>query len=255
MALALGKFQEAKDWSEIRSKLAPLKFDLENDSLLIGEDIPFDHSHRHFSHTMAIHPLGILNIEQSTEAKAQVQASVRQLIDHGSHQWVGYSFTWAASLAARAGFPEDCRRLLTDFERAFVTRNGFHVNGDQSKTGLSGFQYRPFTLEGNFLFMDAIQEMYLQSWGGKIRIFPTVPDAWKNCHFNNLRAEGGLKVSASRNDGLTNSIEIVASKDGEVTLRDPFDGNGIWNKRVLRQSSEWTTFQLLATETLKGKRD
>ena len=254
MALALGKTTEAKDWSDIRSKLAPLKFDSKNDSLLISEGIPFDHSHRHFSHTMAIHPLGILNIEQSAEAKAQVQASVRQLIDHDSHQWVGYSFTWAASLAARAGFAEDCRRLLTDFERAFVTRNGFHVNGDQTKTGLSGFQYRPFTLEGNFLFMDAIQEMYLQSWGGRIRVFPTVPAAWKDCRFDNLRGEGGLTVSADRIDGMMNSVKIVASKDGEVTVRDPFDGNGIWNKKVLRQSSEWITFQLLAKETLQGKR-
>ena len=255
MALALGKTKEAKAWSDIRSKLAPLKFDLKTNALLIADGIPFDHSHRHFSHTMAIHPLGILNVEQSAEAKARVRSSVRQLIDHGSHQWVGYSFTWAAALAARAGFAEDCRRLLTDFERAFVTRNGFHVNGDQTKSGLSGFQYRPFTLEGNFLFMDAVHEMYLQSWNKRVRVFPTVPAAWKDCSFTDLRADGGLKVSAKRKNGLTSSVKVVASKNGTVTLRDPFDGEGTWNRKILNKSSKWITFQLLATESLEGKRD
>ena len=54
---------------------------------------------------------------------------------------------------------------------------------------------------------------------------------------------------------IADLFKIVASKDGEVTLRDPFDENEIWNKKVLRRSSEWITFQLLATETLNGKWD
>ena len=222
MATALGKSAEAQKWATIKAKLPPLLIDKQSGTLNIATGESFNESHRHFSHTLAIHPLGIINVEQSPETKKLIQQSVRQIIDQGSRAWVGYSFTWAASLAARAGFANDAERLLVDFERAFVSRNGFHQNGDQTKTGLSGFKYRAFTLEGNFLLMDAIHEMYLQSWGGKIRIFPTVPEKWKDCAFTDLRAEGGFKVSATRKNGKTVKVVISSSTGGEFKLVNPF---------------------------------
>ena len=252
MAVALGRTDEAKSWADKRALLAPLKIDPATHALLVSEGIPFDESHRHFAHTMAIHPLGILNVEQSPEARRQVRSSVRQLIDYGSQAWVGYSFTWAASLAARAGFPDDCVRLLTDFERAFVTRNGFHVNGDQTKSGLSSFQYRPFTLEGNFLFMDAIHEMYLQSWGGRLRIFPALPDSWREAEFRDLRAEGGFKVSAKRIDGQTQTVTIDATADGALTLRDPFPGRAAEWSHDFERAGEWLIFSAKAGARVQG---
>jgi|GEM_PF-3793399 len=54
--------------------------------------------------------------------------------------------------------------------------------------------------------MNAVHEMLLQSWSptpGKldsevVRVFPAVPDAWRDVEFNDLRAEGGYRVSATR---------------------------------------------------------
>jgi len=253
MATALNKPADAQKWAAVRANLAPLKFSKKSKALMVSEGISFNYSHRHFSHCLAIHPLGILNVEQSPQAKEAVQASVRELIDRGSKEWTGYSFTWAASLAARAGFPDDCKRLLIDYERAFVTRNGFHVNGDQTKSGLSKFHYRPFTLEGNFLFMDAIHEMYLQSWGGKIRIFPTVPDSWQEASFRDLRAEGGYKVSATRSKGLTQRVKIEATSDSILSLRDPFAGAKVkWSCPVKREG-DWLKVTLRAGESLEGR--
>ncbi|MCP5543870.1 MAG: glycoside hydrolase N-terminal domain-containing protein [Akkermansiaceae bacterium] len=224
MARTLGKNDDAAKWDALAKKMTPLRFDDKTKALLVGEGIAFEHSHRHFSHAMAIHPLGILHIDQGDAQREAVRATVRQIIDNGSRAWVGYSFTWAASLAARAGFPDDAARLLTDFERAFVTRNGFHVNGDQTKSGLSGFTYRPFTLEGNFLFMDAVHEMLLQSWGGRLRVFPAVPDSWADASFSKLRAEGGFVVSATRKHGKTTSVTISSEHGGTFRLADPFAG-------------------------------
>ena len=240
MATALGKTLEAKKWAELQAKMAPLTFDPDTKALLISKGIAFKNSHRHFSHALAIHPLATLNVEQGEKERKAVKATVRQLIDEGSNAWVGYSFTWGASLAARAGFPEDAARLLTDFERAFVTRNGFHVNGDQTKSGLSGFQYRPFTLEGNFLFMDAIHEMYLQSWGDKIRIFPAVPADWKDCSFTNLRAEGGFLVSATRLDGKTTKVKITSPNGGTFKLRNPFTEEQAIITKTLKPGESFT---------------
>ena len=50
--------------------------------------------------------------------------------------------------------------------------------------------------------------MLLQSWGGKIRIFPAVPDSWQDVVFHDLRAEGAFLVSAKRKNGKTEWIKI-----------------------------------------------
>jgi alpha-L-fucosidase 2 len=116
-----------------------------------------------------------------------------------------------------------------------VLRNGFHANGDQSGQGYSAMTYRPFTLEGNFLAMEAVHEMLLQSWNpaagdpepGPIRIFPAMPDHWKDAAFTNLRAEGARRVSARRESGVTTWVRIIADRPGLVRIRDPFGGRAV----------------------------
>jgi len=99
------------------------------------------------------------------------------------------------------------------------------VNGDQSGTGKSKFTYRPFTLEGNFACAQGIQEMLLQSQNGTIRVFPAIPESWKDASFSNFRAEGALLVTASRKEGRTNRVNVVAEKGGKVKMMDPFGGS------------------------------
>jgi len=257
MATALGKTEDAEKWAALHAKLAPLKFDAKTGALLVGEGVPFNHSHRHFSHTLAIHPLGILHVDQPEEAGEAVRASVRQILDQSHRGWTGYSFTWAACLAARAGFAADALRHLVDFERAFVARNGFHLNGDQTWTILTRQRRkgsRAFTLEGNFLFMDAIHEMYMQSLDGKVRIFPTMPGSWKDAEFRDLRAEGGFRVSAKRVGGATTEVGITATCDGVLKLRDPFDGcKAKWNFKHEREA-DCLLFKLKAGEAVSGKK-
>ena len=48
----------------------------------------------------------------------------------------------------------------------------------------------------------------MQSWGDKIRVFPGVPDAWRDVTFHKLRAEGAFLVSAVRRDGQTRWVRI-----------------------------------------------
>jgi len=257
MATAQGKTEDAEKWAALKAKLAPLKFDEKTGALLVGEGVPFSHSHRHFSHTLAIHPLGILNVDQSEEAREAVRASVRQILDQSHRGWTGYSFTWAASLAARAGFAADALRHLVDFERAFVARNGFHLNGDQTWTILPRQKRRgsrAFTLEGNFLFMDAIHEMYLQSFDGTVRVFPTMPESWKDAEFRELRAEGGFRVSARRAEGVTTEVEISATCDGVLKLRDPFPGGEAKWSIEPQHDGDCLLFKLKAGSSVDGRR-
>ncbi|TDE30382.1 hypothetical protein E0I61_05145 [Flavobacterium ranwuense] len=130
------------------------------------------------------------------------------------------------------GDAEAAIKNLDVFVKAFVLRNGFHVNGDQTKSGYSKFTYRPFTLEGNFLASQAVQEMLLQSWSatpgqintGVIRLFPATPKKWADASFNDLRAEGRYKVSASQKNNKITWFSITANKVGTVRIKDNFQG-------------------------------
>ena len=138
---------------------------------------------------------------------------------------------------------------LRDYRRAFILRNGFHVNGDQIGAGLSGFRYRPFTLEGNFAAAAAVQEMLIQSYSGTVRLFPAIPASWEDVSFHRLRAEGAFLFSARRVGGLTRRVEIVAERGGPCRLADPFDGADFEAQGISRAELERTGGELrLATE-------
>lgn len=63
--------------------------------------------------------------------------------------------------------------------------------------------------------MWSVGEMLLQSWtvdpaDYRIRVFPAIPDDWKNAQVENLRAEGDFLLSATRKDGAVQFIEITS---------------------------------------------
>jgi hypothetical protein len=170
---------------------------------------------------MAIHPLGLLNFEDEKDRKI-IQNSLKHLDKIGTDYWTGYSFAWLGNLKARAKDGDGARNALRTFASAFCSSNSFHVNGDQSKKGYSKYSYRPFTLEGNFAAAAGIQEMLLQSHNGFVEVFPAIPNDWKNVSFHQLRAEGGLLVSATKAEGMLDKVVITAETSTEFTFQLPF---------------------------------
>jgi alpha-L-fucosidase 2 len=149
-----------------------------------------------------------------------------------------------ACLRARVGDAEAALRNLDIYVHAFTLRNGFHANGDQTGSGFSDFTYRPFTLEGNFLAMQAVHEMLLQSWSaspgsgdpGVIRLFPATPWRWHNASFDNLRAECSHRVSARRENNATTWFQVVAERNGLIRIRDNFGGRvPHWNRSGVKK--------------------
>jgi len=222
VAKELHKDREAEHWRNVLSEMPELAIDSKSSKLLVAEDYPLPFSHRHFSHLMAIHPLGSIRWENGPRDRAIIKASLADLDDKGTKAWCGYSFSWLASLAARARDGEKAEKALEVFSTAFCLRNGFHCNGDQSGKGYSDFRYRPFTLEGNFAAAAGLQEMLLQSYSGTVRVFPAIPADWRDVSFKTLRAEGAFLISAERKAGLTQSVEILAEKGGTLRLENPF---------------------------------
>jgi len=253
MADALGDHAAARGWHETLAHLDPLLVDNASSSLMVATGIRFDQSHRHFSHAMAIYPLGTINVEGSDADRRTIVATLDELARLGTRQWVGYSFSWFSAMAARAAQPDRSLEFLKTYERAFTGPNGFHLNGDQTKSGLSDFTYRPFTLEGNFLAMQAVHEMLLQSWGGVVRVFPATSGAWQDASFDRLRAEGGWVVSAERKAGRTVRVEIRATTGGILRLRNPFGEAPVdWNRTGVTRAGADYVVTLAPGEVLIG---
>jgi alpha-L-fucosidase 2 len=251
MAEALKIKEDVRHWQKFSSKLEELAVD-ENMVLRLSPTESLKESHRHHAHLMAIYPLGIMNIEGSQRDKEVVIASLDNLKKLGTDYWVGFSFSWASCLESRAGRSDKAFRYLDIYVNSFTSPNGFNLNGDQSGKGYSKFTYRPFTLDANFGAAQAVHEMLLQSWGGKIRIFPAVPSKWQDVSFRDLRAEGGFIISAECKAGKTVSLRIKAAVDGKLILKDPFDGRAVkWNHKNVRKAGEYYECTLKAGEELK----
>lgn len=226
MASALDLKEEAEHWDELCNQLPALDLD-ETGALTIAKGFPYAESHRHFSHALAIHPLGLIDYSQGEQSRKIIDATLKKIEACGSDWWCGYSYAWFGNMKARAFDGEGAYKALKTFADCFCLANSFHVNGDQSGTGKSKYTYRPFTLEGNFAFAAGIQEMLLQSHTDTIRVFPAVPEDWNDVKFDHLRARGAFLVSAEKKDGKVVSVKIQSEKENRLLMVSPFTGEVI----------------------------
>ncbi|MEI6647707.1 MAG: glycoside hydrolase family 95-like protein [bacterium] len=231
MADALGKSAEAAQWRKMAGAVGPVHIGPDQ-ALMYGAGEPVAGSHRHFSHVMGIWPFSFMTVDGSERDRAVIAATMKAFDRDGESAWLGFSWPWMSAIRARTGDAEQAWRHLDLFVRGFVSRNGFDMNSDINgvvgKAKKSGY----FTLEANVLAQQALHEMLIQSWAhgtgsgepGVIRLFPATPWEWHEASFQDLRAEGGFRVSAKRQNNATVWFKIVADADGVLKLRDNFGG-------------------------------
>jgi alpha-L-fucosidase 2 len=222
LAGELGKTEEAQHWQKIGSAWDDFDVD-ETAGFTFAKGVPYDVSHRHFSHLIAFHPLGLVDYSKGEKDLKIIKNTLKTLDQYGSDWFCGYSFSWLGNLRARAFDGEGAAQALRIFADNFCLKNSFHANGDQSGKGYSKFTYRPFTLEGNFAFAAGVQDMLLQSHTGIIHLFPAIPKDWQNVRFDKLRTEGAFIVSAELQNGTLSKVRIFAEKGGALNLKNPFN--------------------------------
>ena len=222
MASADGNPQDAAHWQACRDEMPDFDLD-DEDVLTFAKGFPYNESHRHFSSLMAIHPLGLIDQSQGEDAQRIIRSSIHRLDSIGPALWCGYSYAWLGNLKARALDGNGAAEALRTFAECFCLPNKFHANGDQTRSGKSQFTYRPFTLEGNFAFAAGVQEMLLQSHTGVVRVFPALPDDWKDVSFTGLRAMGAFIVSATMKQGVVKEVRVLSEKGGHLAILLPGD--------------------------------
>ena len=240
---------------ELRERLAPYPV-TDAQVLCLWPGKPLDESHRHPSHLMAVHPAMDLTIEGGEEERAIIQASVEQFLSLGQYMWAGHTYAQFVSLAAvigRAGLAYDC---LRQFAEHWIGPNGLHFNADLALSGTSTYRYPPrvygpFTFEANCGVAAGIGDMLVQGWGDRLRVFPAVPEHWREVAFRDLLTEGAFRVSAVRREGKTVWVQVRATVDRELRLRDPFGGEGFAAAgRAVRKEGEDLVADLRAGQAL-----
>ncbi|MBO5946343.1 MAG: glycoside hydrolase N-terminal domain-containing protein [Clostridia bacterium] len=197
---------------------------------MLAEEMPLPASHRHMSHCMDIFPFSRLDYLNEDDL-VLMKRTLRTLEQKGTKMWIGFAFVWVAALYAAMADGNGAISLLRTFANALVSENGFHLNGDYKRTGISAFTYRPFTLEGNGMLAEAVQEMLMQYHHDVLRFFPAIPDEWREgASFRGFMLDSYLTVSARiadervcctiENRGSEREIQILFS-DGvrRVTLK------------------------------------
>jgi len=263
MADALDRGSEAARWKALSDQLGPYHA-RQDGTLKLSADEDLTESHRHLSNLMALHPFNLITTHGPETDRQMIDATLGEWDRLGTRAWTGYSFSWMSALQARVGRGEEAVRYLDIFAKAFILRNGFHVNGDQTRSGFSNFTYRPFTLEGNFLAMNAVHEMLLQSWSPTpgerdtevIRLFPAVPWRWHEASFDDLRGEGNVRVHAKRKNNATVWISLTAGRDATVRLWDNFEGRiPAWSGKEVRKVGNCFLMDLSEGETITATFD
>ena len=157
-----------------------------------------------------IYPLRLVNPENGGEE------IIRRSLDRWhsySDALVGYSFTSGASM----------RALLKEGDRALVYLNGLLPFLGASTMYYEGGEAALPVMETPLHAASAIQEMLLQSWGNRIRVFPALPKKWKSVCFHDLRAEGSFLVSAVRSEGKTAWVSIKSLAGERCILQTDMD--------------------------------
>lgn len=195
------------DWKDFLSRLMDYPTDPEK-GYMIGEGVNMTSSHRHYSHLLMIYPLYQVNWDQ-VENRDLIAKSIAHW--QSMPQWLqGYSFTGSSAMYSMMGDGDRAVAQLQKLLGRYIQPNTLYKEtGPVIETPLAGGA--------------SIQDLYLQSWGDKVRVFPAVPKTWKEASFINLRAEGAFLVSATRKEGKTVFIQVESEKGGLCRLQTGMD--------------------------------
>lgn len=197
----------ARRWREVLDTLVP--YPVDGGGFMIGTGVPFAKSHRHYSHMLAVFPLGTVNWEQE-ENRALIDKSLKHWMGlPGAHR--GYSYSGSGSISARMLRGDDALKYLVQM---FDTTKKYPVLENTMYTEAGPVIETPLSA------VQTVHDMVLQSWGGIVRVFPAVPSEWADVVIDRHLTEGAFEVTAARKGGKTQYV-LVRSKAGEPLVLRP----------------------------------
>jgi hypothetical protein len=194
------------EWEKILRQLP--EYPVDERGYRLGSDKTAPADHQHMSHLMMIYPLYLENID-NTGDKDLLKRSVNNF-QPVTMPKMGASQSSPA--AAALGLGNMTLHRMNDI---------LYREAKNEKLGKNGIYYLATPcIETSLSYNTCVQDMLLQSWGNKIRVFPALPDSWKDVAFHHFRAEGAFLISAVRKNGKTTFVGIK-SLAGEPCIVKP----------------------------------
>lgn len=178
-------------WQDVCRELAAYPED--ETGYMIGKGVPYAKTHRHFSHLMMHVPLYLVNRENS-DSWDLLEKSIRHWFSYKG-DILGFSYVGASLMYSAYQRGTEALEYIQRLLDGHITEN-------------SMYQEAGPVIETPLAAAECIQQLLLQSWGGKIRVFPAMPKEWKEASFDRFSAQGGFRVSAVYENGRTSRIEI-----------------------------------------------
>lgn len=185
-------------WRDICHRLTPYPAD--ENGFRIGADRPAI-AHRHFSHLLMIYPLYLVNWDDLA-ARPMIEKSVNYWLSSAmsGKAAAGFTFAVGSSMCSAMGRGNEALHYLSGLISAKSTIGKIFPNTMYAESGQN--------IETPLAAAQSIHDMLLQSWGGTIRIFPAVPDAWPDAVIHDLRTDGAFLISAVRKGGVTQWVRV-----------------------------------------------
>jgi len=207
-------------WEDIDHRLPDFSTINNRIALWEGQDLAV--SHRHHSHLAGIYPFDTLEYEKGGKHYQTVQNTIAHWIHKGMGEWSGWCMPWASIIHSRLGNGEAAEAILELWKR-FFTNEGNGTLHDVRYPGISIMGMgrtggEIMQIEAGMAAITAVQEMLLHTAKGIMKVFPAIPDHWRNASFYGMRAEGAFLVSAKYKDGQITKVEVFSEKGSVLRL-------------------------------------
>ncbi|MFH9088647.1 glycosyl hydrolase family 95 catalytic domain-containing protein [Streptomyces sp. NPDC017673] len=203
--------ESAPRWRDVLARLTP--YPVDDNGFMIGADTPYAQSHRHYSHMLMVYPLYLVNWDQPENRELIKKSVTHWHALTGAHR--GYSYTGAASIHAMTGDGDTALGYLRKFFDP-TTRYPCRANTHYTEAGP--------VIETPLSASQSLHDMFCQSWGGVVRVFPAVPSAWADVTLHDFRTQGAFLVSAVREAGATRFIRVKSLAGEPLRLRHGLSG-------------------------------
>ncbi len=199
-------------WQDVLDRL--VDYPVDEFGYRLGSNKTSPTNHRHGSHFIMAYPLMTENIEQP-DTHQVLQATLKRFMQGKGYP--GMRVSYSGPLAAVIGDGQ------TALEELKVLQSDLHPNG---------LWYSSPCLEVSLSVATVIQDMLLQSWGDKIRVFPATPKEWQDVTFKDLRTEGAFLISASRKNGKTEWVTVKSLAGEPCRITPAIEGSIKTNNTV-----------------------
>ncbi len=199
----------ATRWKDVLKNLTP--YPVDKTGYMMGKDMPMTKSHRHWQHLQMLFPLYLVDLNDPAKRTLAKKSIRHWLTVDNSRQIYGWSGAAASSLYSALGDGDNALKYLLNHhnQKRFVMSNTMYL------------EISP-VIECALVAARSLQDMLLQSHGDMIRVFPAMPDVWKDAVFRDLRTEGAFLVTARRAKGKLVWVKLQSLAGEPCIVRADF---------------------------------